>query len=128
VASGSVVISSRNLTGLGAVLVDGQGRTLYVFEPDHAKAVTCLGGCASVWPPVSLPGTTKPTASGQVKAALLTSDPNPGGGRVVTYDGWPLYNYVADPAPGSASGEGVISSGGAWYVISPSGAVIKQQS
>lgn len=127
-AGGSAVIASRTVTGFGTVLVDGQGRTLYVFAPDHAKAVTCLGGCATVWPPVSLPGTAKPTASGAVKSALLGSDPNPGGGRVVTYNGWPLYNYVADPTPGSTSGEGVTSGGGLWYLISPSGTVIKQQS
>ncbi len=127
-ASGAVAISSKNVPGLGAVLVDGQGRTLYIFEPDQDKKVTCTGGCASIWPPVSLPGVAKPVASGAVTASLLGSDSNPGGGRVVTYGGWPLYNYVADPMPGSASGEGVNSSGGLWYVISPAGTVIKQKS
>ncbi len=128
VAGGSVEISSRNLSGLGAVLVDGQGRTLYIFEPDQAKKITCTGGCASVWPPVPLPGTAKPVTSGTVKLSLVGSDPNPAGGRVVTYDGWPLYNYVEDPTPGSSTGEGIDSSGGFWYVISPSGKVIKQKS
>ncbi len=126
--TGAVVISSRSLPGLGAVLVDGRGRTLYVFTPDAAKKVTCSGGCASVWPPVSLPGSAKATASGAVKASLLASDPNPSGGQVVTYHGWPLYNYVADPTAGTATGEGVDASGGLWYVISPTGIVIKHTS
>jgi predicted lipoprotein with Yx(FWY)xxD motif len=127
-AGSAVEISSRTLPGLGAVLVNGQGRTLYIFVPDRAKKVTCTGGCASIWPQVLLPGAAKPVASGAVKPSLLGSDPNPGGGRVLTYGGWPLYNYVADPTSGTASGEGVSSSGGLWYVIAPSGTVIKHNS
>jgi predicted lipoprotein with Yx(FWY)xxD motif len=126
--SAGVQISSRNVPGVGVVLVDGHGRTLYTFAPDNAKKVTCTGGCAAVWPPVTLPGTSSAVAAGAVKASLLGSDPNPSGGRVVTYKGWPLYNYVADPTPGSAFGEAVNSSGGVWYVISPTGAVIKHKS
>jgi predicted lipoprotein with Yx(FWY)xxD motif len=126
--SGSVEISSRNLPGFGAVLVDAQGRTLYTFAPDNANKVTCTGGCASAWPPLTLPAAARPVAAGAVSASLLSSDPNPSGGRVITYKGWPLYNYVGDPTPGSASGEGVNSSGGLWYVISPTGTVIKQKS
>lgn len=127
-SSGTVEISSRNVSGFGAVLVDGQGRTLYTFAPDNAKKVTCTGGCATVWPPLTLPPAAHPVAAGALSASLLSSDPNPSGGRVVTYKGWPLYNYVADPTPSSATGEGVNSGGGLWYVISPIGTVIKQKS
>jgi predicted lipoprotein with Yx(FWY)xxD motif len=116
------------VSGFGAILVDAQGRTLYTFAPDNAKKVTCAGGCATVWPPLTLPAGARPVAGGAVNASLLSSDPNPGGGRVITYKGWPLYNYVADSTPGSATGEGVNSSGGLWYVIAPTGMVIKQKS
>ncbi len=124
-SSGSVKISSASVPGVGVVLVDGQGRTLYIYTPDNAKQVTCTGGCASQWPPVAAPASAKATAAGAVNASLLASDPNPGGGRVVTYKGWPLYNYVADPTAGTASGQG---SGGVWYVISPTGTVVKTAS
>jgi predicted lipoprotein with Yx(FWY)xxD motif len=127
-SGGSVEISSRNLPGLGAVLVDAQGRTLYTFVPDNASKVTCTGGCASVWPPLTLPSAGHPVAAGAVTASLLSSDPDPSGGRVITFKGWPLYNYVGDPTPGSVTGEGINSSGGLWYVISPTGTVIKQKS
>ena len=110
---------------LGAVLVNSEGHTLYIFVPDNAKKVTCVGVCTSVWPPVALSGSAKAGASGAVKASLLGSDPNPSGGRVVTYHGWPLYTYVADPMAGTAAGEGINNSGGLWYVISPTGTVIK---
>jgi predicted lipoprotein with Yx(FWY)xxD motif len=46
---------------------------------------------------------------------------------VVTYKGWPLYTYVADTAPGQATGQAVNLNGGLWYVISPDGKVITQK-
>jgi len=118
-------ISSATIPGLGPVLVNAQGRTLYIFEPDNDAKVTCVGGCASIWPPASLPNGEKAAASGSVKQSLLGSDPNPSGGQVITYSGWPLYTYVADTAPGTAGGQALNLNGGLWYVISPSGKVIK---
>ena len=120
-----VVISAKSEPGLGTVLVDSHGRTLYQFVPDAEKHVTCTGSCASVWPPVMLPSAGKLTASGGVKASLLSSDADPAGGRVVTYGGWPLYTYVAYGSPGSHSGQGVNLNGGLWYVMSTSGKPIK---
>lgn len=117
-------ISSATISGIGPVLVDGQGKTLYVYAPDKAKAVTCTGSCAGVWPPVTLSG-AKAVAAGAVKISLLGSDPNPSGGRVVTYAGWPLYTYTGDGGPGTANGWAVDLNGGYWYVISPAGRVIK---
>jgi predicted lipoprotein with Yx(FWY)xxD motif len=121
----AVVIGTRNEPGLGTVLVDGQGKTVYQFVPDAGKHVTCTGGCASVWPPVMLPSGAHISGSGGVKASLLGSDPDPSGGRVVTYAGWPLYTYVADGSPGSHTGQGINLNGGLWYVMSPSGSAIK---
>jgi hypothetical protein len=60
-----------------------------------------------------------------VQAKLLGSDANPGGGRVVTYNHWPLYYYVADTKPGQATGQALDANGGLWYVLSTSGKVIK---
>ena len=126
-AAGAVQISTRTLSGLGSVLVNAQGRTLYVFAPDKAKKVTCVGACASVWPPLALSAGQKAVASGQAKASLVGSDPNPAGGRVVTYAGWPLYTYVADSSPGTARGQALNLNGGLWYVIAPSGKLITKK-
>jgi len=124
--TGTAQISTRTLSGLGTVLVDGQGRTLYVFVPDAHRRVTCLGACVQLWPPVKLAQGQKAAVSGQAKRALLGSDPDPEGGRVLTYAGWPLYTYVADSGPGSDNGQGLDTNGGLWYVISPTGAVISK--
>jgi len=127
-AAGSVVLTTRDVPGIGVVLVNRQGRTLYTFAPDKANKVTCVGGCASAWPPLFLAAAaTKPATSGQVKAALVSSDPDPAGGRVITYAGWPLYLYVADPTAGTAHGQAINSAGGLWFVISPSGKVITKK-
>ena len=124
-SAASVKIASSTIPGLGPVLVNAQGRTLYVFDPDNHSKVTCVGACASVWPPVKLAAGAKAVGSGAVKASLLGSDPDPSGGRVVTYAGWPLYAYVADTSPGADTGQALDLNGGLWYVISPAGTVIK---
>jgi predicted lipoprotein with Yx(FWY)xxD motif len=121
----TVVISTRNIPKLGTVLVNSKGLTLYMFVPDKDKSVTCVHACAAVWPPVFLPKGAKAAAAGQVKASMLGSDPDPTGGRVATYAGWPLYTYVADRAPGSVKGQALNLNGGLWYVLAPSGKVIR---
>jgi predicted lipoprotein with Yx(FWY)xxD motif len=120
-----VRISTRKLPKLGTVLVNSKGRTLYMFVRDKRKKVTCVGSCAAAWPPVKLPKGSKAVAVGKVKAALLGSDRDPAGGRVVTYNKWPLYTYIGDTAPGQAKGQALNLNGGLWYVLSPSGKVIK---
>jgi predicted lipoprotein with Yx(FWY)xxD motif len=121
----SVKVSTKKLPKLGVVLVNSKGRTLYMFVPDKHAKVTCVKACAAIWPPLKLPKGAKAVASGQAKSSLLGSDPNPSGGRVVTYAHWPLYTYVTDTKSGVAKGQGLKLNGGLWYVLSPSGKVIK---
>ena len=124
-SSSSVSLSTSSVSGVGTVLVNTQGKTLYTFAPDNAKKVTCTGSCASVWPPLKIPAGQKPSASAGAQASLAGSDPNPSGGDVVTYKGWPLYTYSGDSAAGTAKGQALTANGGVWYAISPSGSVIK---
>ena len=124
---GSVVISTRTLPRLGTVLVNARGRTLYMFVPDKRRKVTCVRTCAAIWPPVKLPKGARVLARGKARRALLRSDPDPAGGRVVTYNRWPLYTYVGDTARGQAKGQALDLNGGLWYVISPAGKVIRRK-
>ncbi|HLI31454.1 MAG TPA: hypothetical protein VKU89_01765 [Solirubrobacteraceae bacterium] len=126
-APAGVRIATASVSGLGKVLVDSSGRTLYTFSPDNASKVTCTSSCAAVWPPLKLEAGAKPVATGVVKQSLLGSDPDPEGGSVVTYKGWPLYTYVADSAAGMASGQALPLNGGIWYVIAPSGEIITKK-
>ena len=122
VKSGQAVeVDVRSIPGLGQVLVTGKGYALYVFEPDHHRAVTCTGVCASTWPPLMVPSGAGLAGGPGVQQALLGSDSDPAGGRVVTYDGWPLYGYTGDVQPDQATGQDIDTNGGEWYVIRPSG-------
>jgi predicted lipoprotein with Yx(FWY)xxD motif len=128
-SASSVAVKTRKLSGLGIVLVNAKtGRTIYVFMKDAQRHVTCTGSCASFWPPVKWKSSSKPTAGGAAKSSLLSSAKNPSGGRVVTYNKWPLYTYSGDSSAGQSSGEGLNLNGGKWYVISSTGAVIKHRS
>jgi predicted lipoprotein with Yx(FWY)xxD motif len=117
----ALTITARSLPRVGTVLVNSQGLALYVFAPDHHRAITCKGACLGTWPPVMLPSGSRLTAGAGVKPGLLGSDPDPSGGRVVTYAGWPLYLYTGDVQPGQATGQNLDLNGGEWYVIRPSG-------
>lgn len=123
-ATKSIGLSVRTLPRVGPVLVDAQGRALYTFTPDKHSKVTCLSSCTAVWPPLRLPGGDTVTGSPQLKPSLLGSDPDPAGGSVITYAGWPLYTYTADSAAGQDNGQAIEANGGHWYLIAPSGKVI----
>ena len=120
-SSGTVSISTRQLPHLGTFLVNGHGYALYMFVPDNQREVTCTGVCAATWPPLKLAAGAKLAAGPGVKSSLFGSDPDPGGGSVVTYDGWPLYTYSGDVQSGQATGEGIALNGGDWYLMQPSG-------
>jgi predicted lipoprotein with Yx(FWY)xxD motif len=126
-STSSVVVKTRKIKGLGVVLINTKGRTLYVFMKDDHRHVTCTGSCASFWPPLKWKSSGKPKAGGAAKSRLLGLDKNPGGGKVVTYNHWPLYTYSGDSAAGQASGWNLNLNGGKWYVISPTGKVVKHK-
>jgi predicted lipoprotein with Yx(FWY)xxD motif len=121
----SVAVQTRKIKGLGTVLVNTKGRTLYVFAKDRRSKVTCTGSCAKFWPPLKWKSSGKPKAGGSAKSKLLGLDKDPAGGKVVTYDRWPLYTYVGDSAAGQANGQNQNLNGGKWYVISATGKVVK---
>jgi predicted lipoprotein with Yx(FWY)xxD motif len=116
-------VGTGTVSGLGKVLVDGQGLTLYLFVPDHQSgSSTCYGTCATAWPPLLLPtGVSAPVAGPGVQPALLGTTHRTDGTTQITYNKWPLYLWVSDSEPGQATGQGLNNLGGLWYVLSPSG-------
>lgn len=118
--SASVGVASNG--GLGKILVDSQGRTLYLFQADHGTKSACTGACATAWPPLRATG--KPLAGSGISAAKLTTAPRSDGNPQVVYNGHPLYRFANDQKPGDASGQGVSAFGASWFVVSPAGATI----
>jgi len=112
---------------LGPILVDGSGRTLYLFEADAKDMSTCNGDCASVWPPLIAHGTLQAAAG--INQSLLTTTMRRDGSLEVVYNGHPLYYFVSDRQAGDITGEAIRSFGAEWYVLSAAGSKIdKDQS
>jgi predicted lipoprotein with Yx(FWY)xxD motif len=113
-------LSIQRAPGVGAVLVSGTGRALYVFTPEKGGKIKCTGGCASLWPPLRVFTGGTPEVATAVHPNLVGTIATPAG-RVITYAGWPLHTYTADAAHGTYLGQG---NGGQWYLISPSGPIV----
>ena len=112
-------------TGLGQVLVDSQGRTLYLFKKDSGTTSACTGACATAWPPLRVTG--KPTVGNGTSASTLATIKRSDGKPQVTDNGHPLYLYVGDKKPGDTSGQGVNAFGGGWFALSASGNQVSGQ-
>lgn len=109
-----------NIPGLGRVLVDGSGYTLYAYMPDHQGRSTCYAICARRWPPLALPrGDGHPVAESGLDPALLGTITRADGYTQITYNRWPLYLYDVDTQPGQATGQA--DDMGLWYVLTPRG-------
>jgi predicted lipoprotein with Yx(FWY)xxD motif len=104
-------------------LVDQQGRALYLYTADTQNESTsaCTAECLTQWQPVAVTGT--PQAGNGVDASLLGTITRDDGTMQATYNGWPLYTYTGDTAPGTTSGQGM---GGAWFLVSGTGNSIQQ--
>ena len=113
-------------TGLGDVLVDRQGRTLYLFERDSGTMSACTGACAVNWPPLRVRGT--PLAGSGVGPSDIGTTARPDGKSQLTYNGHPLYSFVNDKKSGDTNGEGINAFGGSWFAVSPAGAKVAPRS
>ncbi len=118
-------VRSGSVRGLGEIVTDGRGFTLYIYVPDHQGPSVCTGVCAAQWPPLVLPpGVPTPLAGPGVNPALLGTARRAGGLLQVTYNRWPLYLWQGDLAPGQATGQA--EAMGLWYTMSVSGSVDRQ--
>lgn len=108
---------------LGQILVDGAGRSLYLFEKDKGSTSNCSGDCAKVWPPFTSSGPA--TAGTGAMSSLLGTTSRTDRSTQVTYHGHPLYYYVSDGSKaGSTAGQGLNQFGAGWYVLSPAGSKV----
>jgi predicted lipoprotein with Yx(FWY)xxD motif len=113
-AAGGNTVTEKTIGGQ-QVLTDAQGKTLYWFAIDTSSKSNCSGSCATYWPPVKGPLTAGSGVTGTL-GTITRSD----GTKQATYDGHPLYTYVAD-GPGQNKGNGLNLSGGLWWEMTVSG-------
>ena len=106
-------------SAFGPILTDGDGLTLYRFENDAEGVSACNGDCATAWPP--LPGGA--IAGDGADAALVGTIDRADGTTQTTYNGWPLYYFANDAAPGDTNGQGVND---VWFVVGADGAIVAE--
>jgi predicted lipoprotein with Yx(FWY)xxD motif len=122
--SPGAMFSTASVPGLGRVVVDGRGRTVYIVTSARHTNVPCTdaSGCTKIWPDLPLPsGTSAAKAGNGIQASLLGTRKLSDGETYPTYNGWLMYEYAADSGPGQASGQGIKGFGGTWYVLNASG-------
>jgi predicted lipoprotein with Yx(FWY)xxD motif len=116
-------VTTAPVAGVGTILVNGEGFTLYMFEADNQSGEsTCYDECENLWPPVLLvDGVKAPEAGAGVNPSLLGTTVRTSGPEQITYNRWPLYLWHGDTQPGEATGQGLNSAGGLWYVLNSQG-------
>ena len=119
----AATISLKSVPGVGNVLVNGQGHTLYLLTSEKGGKITCTtaNGCTQVWPETVVASGATATAGSGVQSSLLSTVKDASGQLEVTYNHWPLYTFSGDSGPGMAHGQGLTSFGGTWYVLSATG-------
>ena len=128
VVTGEATVNVSESADLGSILVDGEGMSLYAFMQDTQDSgiSTCTDadGCLVEWPALASQGA--PVAGEGVDTTLLSTITRDDGLLQVTYNGWPLYLFVEDTAPGDTNGQGIDEFGGLWFLVSPTGEVIQE--
>lgn len=119
-ATGALVKVTHGAKGM--YLTDGSGRALYLWVADSSGKSSCSGACAQAWPPLTTKG--KPTGSGGVAAAKLTTTTRSDGTKQVVYNGHPLYYFAGDTGPGTTTGQGSDGFGAKWWLVTPAGSAI----
>lgn len=105
-------------TDLGEILVDAGGNTVYLFVPDSQGDSTCYDACEANWPVVA----EVTTIGDGLDQSLLGTTTRTNGDVQATYNGWPLYYFAGDAAPGDTNGQ---SLNGVWWVIDASGDAVE---
>lgn len=120
----STQFSIANVSNLGDVLVDGNGRTVYILTSGGHTNVPCndASGCTKYWPDLPLPsGVTAAKAGSGLNSSLLGTKKLSDGETYPTYNGWLIYEYSGDSSSGQANGQGITSFGGTWYALNAAG-------
>jgi len=117
--SGVAVLTVSSAKGVGPVLVDAKGFTVYDFHKDKGTTSSCYGACEQGWPPVLSEGA--PSAGEGASSSKLGTTKRKDGTMQVTYAGHPLYTFVEDKKPGEANGNDTSAFGAQWYALKGSG-------
>ena len=114
-ATGEATVKTAQ-TSIGTVLVNAEGKTLYLFANDQGTTSAVPSAVLAAWPPLVASGT--PVAGDGVDASKLKTAQQPDGQTFVTYNGHPLYTFTGDAAAGQTNGHKL---GNVWYAVTAAG-------
>jgi len=116
-------LGTASVAGLGTVVVDARGYTVYVLSTGTKKNLPCTtaSGCTAAWPPLLLASGSSAATSGTNVQRHLIGHVVVGGTTYTTYNGWRLYEFSGDAAPGQSGGQDLSSFGGTWHALGASG-------
>jgi predicted lipoprotein with Yx(FWY)xxD motif len=119
----AATVSVSKLPGYNSVLTTSSGQAVYLLSTDPSGASKCTGSCTAQWPPLREKGALR--AGPGIKTSLLSVFKRKDGTEQVMYNHHALYMHKGQ---GAASGAGLASDGGVWYLVSPSGTAVKSTS
>jgi predicted lipoprotein with Yx(FWY)xxD motif len=121
-AAAAAKLAVATVGDYGKIIVDGNGRTVYVFDKDTSGTSNCSGDCLAKWPPVTAGnGTAQLTG---IEPSLITTITRSDGTKQLAINGMPLYLFASDSQAGEADGQAV---GGVWWVVGADGKKITTQ-
>jgi predicted lipoprotein with Yx(FWY)xxD motif len=97
-------IGIRTVQGVGTVLADQMGMTLYVTDAEKDGTIKCVEDCAEFWPPLEANGELPSSIEGIT--GKIGTVKRPDGKTQVTIDSRPLYMFSDDKGAGTAKGNG----------------------
>lgn len=121
-AAAGAKLATADVGGFGKVIVDGNGRTVYVFDKDASGKSNCEGDCLAKWPVVAA-GDGTPQLDG-IDASLVSTVTRSDGSKQLAVAGLPIYLFASDTKAGDAKGQAV---GGVWWVVGADGKKITTQ-
>jgi predicted lipoprotein with Yx(FWY)xxD motif len=121
----AITVSAHTMTGVGTVLTDQSGKTLYTPQQEAGGVIKCTASCLSFWFPVTVGKGAAPHAASNVTGTLGTIQRPDGGGSQLTYDGKPLYTFRLDSGPGQLHGNNFSDQFGSqsftWHAVTVGG-------
>jgi predicted lipoprotein with Yx(FWY)xxD motif len=125
-SSSHTILAVKTVKGIGAVLVDSAGDTVYAAQQQANGKILCTGSCTSFWFPVTVSGGATLRAAGNVTGKLGTIH-RPGGMTQLTINGRPLYTFRLDSAAGQVHGNDYTDHFGGmsftWHAVTTSGSL-----
>jgi predicted lipoprotein with Yx(FWY)xxD motif len=117
-------IATSTSAGVGPILVDSTGKTLYFADGETASTINCTGDCLGFWTPLSVTGNATPKVAGGLTETVATIQRGDGKTQI-TYNGHPLYTFQLDTSKGQAKGnnftDAFVGKSFTWHAVTAAG-------